>query len=259
MILRNNGVIWMKKEISLLLAGALLLSLGACGTKTAEPGTPAPAPSAAETKNVSQAAEETVTAPTPEPAAPTPEGTVVSTLPAAENTPEPVAAPEPAAATEEPVESAEAEEEGTPIPAFTTTDLAGNTVTEAIFAEKDLTVVNVWGTFCGPCISEMPELGAWAREMPENVQLIGVVCDLMEADGENETHDLAASILEGAEADFTCLTVSDGLMWIPYSVSGVPTTFFVNSSGNIVGKAILGAYVELYKAQVEELLNGNEG
>ena len=45
------------------------------------------------------------------------------------------------------------------MPAFTTKDLDGNEVTEEIFAKKDLTVVNIWGTFCTPCIGEMPALG----------------------------------------------------------------------------------------------------
>ena len=35
---------------------------------------------------------------------------------------------------------------------FSTTDLEGNTVTNDIFSQADLTVVNFWGTFCNPCI-----------------------------------------------------------------------------------------------------------
>lgn len=143
--------------------------------------------------------------------------------------------------------------EPTPMPPFTTTDLEGNTVTEEIFAGKDLTVVNVWGTYCSPCISEMPELGEWAREMPDNVQLIGIVCDVTEEGG--ETLELAKTILQEADAEFPCLAVSGDLSWLLYSVQGVPTTFFVDGEGRIVGRAILGAYVEQYQARVEELLN----
>ncbi len=147
--------------------------------------------------------------------------------------------------------------EPTPMPPFTTTDLDGNTVTEEIFAGKDVTVVNVWGTYCGPCVSEMPELGEWAREMPDNVQLIGIVCDVTE-EGE-DTLELAKTILEEADADFPCLAVSEDLSWLLYSVQGVPTTFFVDGEGRIVGRAILGAYVDQYQARVEELLNEIEG
>lgn len=42
---------------------------------------------------------------------------------------------------------------------FETTDLDGNVVRSAdVFKGHRLTMVNVWGTFCGPCIGEMPEL-----------------------------------------------------------------------------------------------------
>ena len=35
---------------------------------------------------------------------------------------------------------------------FTATDFKGNPVTSEIFAKNKLTMVNIWGTFCGPCI-----------------------------------------------------------------------------------------------------------
>lgn len=35
---------------------------------------------------------------------------------------------------------------------FSADDLQGNKVTNEIFKENELTVVNIWGTFCKPCI-----------------------------------------------------------------------------------------------------------
>lgn len=58
---------------------------------------------------------------------------------------------------------------------FSTTDLEGNTVTNDIFSQADLTVVNFWGTFCNPCINEMPELAKWNEEMPDNVQMLSLI------------------------------------------------------------------------------------
>ena len=155
-------------------------------------------------------------------------------------------------------DSAENNKSENRIPDFTTTDLEGSTVTQDIFLDKDLTVVNVWGTYCPPCINEMPELGAWAEEMPDNVQLLGVVCDVMTGE-EGETLELARDIVAKTGAGYTSITMCDGLAWITYGIGGVPTTFFVDGNGEIVGKAILGAYVDQYKAQVEALLHENEG
>lgn len=137
------------------------------------------------------------------------------------------------------------------VPAFTTKDLNGNTVTEEIFTEKDLTVVNIWGTFCPPCIEEMPALGEWAREMPDNVQIIGIVCDI-EGEDDTEHKELALEILEKAEAEYTQLIPCEELQNILGKVIGVPTTFFVDKEGNMVGKWIVGADVSGYQKYVEE-------
>ena len=141
------------------------------------------------------------------------------------------------------------------MPAFTSKDLDGNTVTESIFAEKDLTVVNIWGTFCTPCVEEMPELGEWAKEMPDNVQIVGIISDIS-GDDDTKRHDLAVTITEKAGADFTQIIASSDLDSIMQWVTGVPTTLFVDRNGNIVGKPIVGADVEGYKKFVEDYVNG---
>ena len=140
-------------------------------------------------------------------------------------------------------------------PAFTTTDLDGNTVTESIFAEKDLTVLNIWGTFCGPCIGEMPELGEWAKEMPDNVQIVGLIIDI---NGEEDTEhrDLAVDITQQAGVDFTNLIANADFAPILKDVIGVPTTLFIDGEGNLVGDPIVGADVDGYKTFVEDYLNG---
>lgn len=138
---------------------------------------------------------------------------------------------------------------------FNSEDLDGNAVTEKIFTEKDLTVVNIWGTFCGPCIQEMPELAAWAKEMPDNVQLIGLVEDI---NGVNDTEHikLARQILKEADASFlNIIAGTEDFYDILVSLIGVPTTIFVDKNGNIVGRPIIGANVDGYKKFVEQYLN----
>jgi len=137
---------------------------------------------------------------------------------------------------------------------FETTDLAGNPVTNDVFSGKDLTVVNVWGTYCNPCIEEMPDLAAWSESMPENVQLIGIVCDLASLD-DADTLELANAICEATGADcYASLVANESLMPLLSSVVGVPTTFFVDGQGKLVGDPIVGANVPGCKAFVEEYL-----
>lgn len=135
---------------------------------------------------------------------------------------------------------------------FTTNDINGNEVTQSIFANKDLTVVNIWGTFCGPCINEMPELGAWEKELPDNVQIVGLIVDISSTD--NETQIAAAKqITEKADAGFVNLIGGNGAFdELIGSIVGVPTTIFVDKSGNIVGEIIVGADVDRYKSFVNK-------
>ena len=138
-------------------------------------------------------------------------------------------------------------------PSFTTTTLDGDPVTNQVFSGKKLTVVNTWGTFCSPCIGEMPELGEWAREMPEGVQLIGLVCDV-QGSNDTQTINAAQDILDDADADFINIIPNADLMNFLSRVEAVPTTFFVDGNGNIVGEPIVGADVEGYKDFVDEYL-----
>lgn len=138
---------------------------------------------------------------------------------------------------------------------FSTTDIYGNPVDSSIFSEKKLTVVNVWGTFCGPCIREMPELADWAREMGDDIQLIGIVSDI---NGENDTQhiELAQTIVQTASAEYTNLIPNDDLGELMSSIIGVPTTFFVDQTGAIVGEPIIGANVAGCKEFAENYLDG---
>ena len=140
------------------------------------------------------------------------------------------------------------------MPSFTAKDLNGNTITEDIFREKDLTVVNIWGTFCPPCIAEMPELGEWADSMPDNVQMLGLIIDIS-GDEDTKHHDLAVTITEKAGAKYTNVIANSDFNDVLKWVVGVPTTLFVDKEGAIIGSPIVGADVEGYKTFVEEYLN----
>lgn len=158
---------------------------------------------------------------------------------------------------EEYKEPSPAAETGFPeqMPAFTAKDLNGGTITEAIFSEKDLTVVNIWGTFCTPCVAEMPELGKWADSMPDNVQIIGLIVDIA-GDEDTRHHDLAVTITEKAEAEFTHIIANADFDSVMQWVVGVPTTLFVDKEGKFVGEPIIGADVDGYKTFVEDYFDG---
>lgn len=145
---------------------------------------------------------------------------------------------------------------------FSTTDLDGNSVDQSVFADHKLTMVNVWATFCGPCISEMPELGELASEYADKgMQIVGLVSDVMDADGnlDEEQLTLARDIVAETGANYTHVVPGEGLYGLLSQVSGVPTTLFVDSEGKQVGTAYIGAKdLDGWKAIADELLGSLE-
>lgn len=137
-------------------------------------------------------------------------------------------------------------------------DLEGNRITSDIFTESKLTMVNVWATYCGPCLSEMPDLGELAGEYsPEDFQIIGIVSDVRE--GKNaEDVEYAASLIELTGADYTHLLLNDSIMEaLLEDVDGVPTTFFVDENGVILD-TVEGAKKKSYwKEKIDALLEAH--
>lgn len=140
------------------------------------------------------------------------------------------------------------------IPPFQAADLDGEKVDESIFEKADITVVNCWGTFCTPCIDEMPDLAAWSKDMPENVQMVGIVCDYMEGLEGVINRKQAQKICDKAGVDFIQIVPDASLQEILVGVVAYPTTFFVDRSGNVVGEVIEGADLEAYKNVVNTYL-----
>lgn len=153
-------------------------------------------------------------------------------------------------------EEQEIGENGFPVnmPQFTTKDMDGNKVTNDIFAEYDLTVVNFWATYCNPCIDELPELAEWKKELPDNVNLIGLLVDVDEKG--SEQYKLAEKIISQTGADYQHLIATEEFDDIISNLVGVPTTFFVDTTGKIIGEPFAGADVSAYKQTVEDYLNG---
>lgn len=145
---------------------------------------------------------------------------------------------------------------------FTTQDLDGNTVDQSVLAGKKLTVINVWATYCGPCLSEMPELGELAGEYADKgVQFIGIAMDTLNRDGSinEEQRSYAAQLTRDAGADsYLHILPSESMLAGKLGgVTAVPTTFFVDENGEEVADALVGSRSKEKWAQaIDEILQG---
>ncbi|MDR1731796.1 MAG: TlpA family protein disulfide reductase [Synergistaceae bacterium] len=136
-------------------------------------------------------------------------------------------------------------------PEFSTRGLTGEKVSNALFAEKKVTMLNIWATWCPPCIGEMPELASLARSMPEGSRMAGLILDVTN----RETADRAKSILRQSQADFLQILPVEALQPLLLEISAIPTTIFVDSTGKIVGRVLVGARSEkAYRVELEQLL-----
>lgn len=150
-------------------------------------------------------------------------------------------------------EKTDAEGETTSVKiSFSGQDLEGNTVSSEILSSSKLTMINVWATYCNPCLREMPELGELAADYsPEEFQIIGIISDVEEG-SEEKMKDYAADLVAKTGADYTHLLLNESLYFsLLTEVSAVPTTFFFDSEGNLLN-TIVGS---MDKASWEEEIN----
>ena len=127
---------------------------------------------------------------------------------------------------------------------FSATELNGAEIDQSVLSDYKLTMVNVWATFCSPCLSEMPDLGELANEYSqEGVQIVGMVSDVLDSKGNLDQNQVATAkdIVSKTKADYLHILPSESLFGLLYQIQSVPTTFFVDSDGNQVGEVYVGA------------------
>lgn len=140
-------------------------------------------------------------------------------------------------------------------------DQNDNPVTPSdLFGNRDVTMVNVWATFCGPCIGEMPELDELAGELDkENIGLVGICCDVMDYEGgiDEGQLSLAKEIIAETGVHYTNVMLNDmAYLDSVVNTDAVPTTFFVDADGTVIGSVQVGAVdMEIYMKLAHEALD----
>lgn len=144
---------------------------------------------------------------------------------------------------------AESDKEDKKFPEFSAKTVSGEDISSDVFKESKLTVVNVWGSWCGPCVQEIPELQKLYESMKDkDVNVIGLAQDAgTDLDAVKEIIDknkvtYQNIVPEGATEDFVM------------SIMAFPTTFFVDSDRNIVGVIQGNRNLEAFTAAVEGVL-----
>lgn len=166
----------------------------------------------------------------------------------------------------QPASAQSAETAGKTVGEFVTQDVNGNPYTEEMFKDYDLTLVNVYTTWCTPCVQEMPDLDKLYQQMKDKgVNVIGVVLDVLNEKGEIVQNDLerAQALVERTGVSYpTLLPDSTYMNGRLIGIEGFPETFFVDKNGNIVGETYSGSgdfeyWLSVVETELAKVQGGN--
>ena len=115
-----------------------------------------------------------------------------------------------------------------------------------VVPSHELTVVNVWATWCGPCVSEMPILQKLYEEFDGKVAMVGVMAD----------EDMAAANDILKENGIGYYIFANGKEFNEkYCQNAIflPCTYFLDSEGNLMNEApVYGAnYYTDWKGMID--------
>jgi peroxiredoxin len=123
---------------------------------------------------------------------------------------------------------------GTRAPDFAYPSLTGDTI--ALSALRgDVVLLNVWATWCPPCVREMPSMQRLYDELgSDGLRIVAVSVDAPGAI--RDVHSFVNELGLG----FDILLNPAGTIQDSYAVAGLPTTFLIDREGRIRRKVIGG-------------------
>lgn len=115
------------------------------------------------------------------------------------------------------------------VPAFSLPGLAGTTDAPITLSDYKGQVVYVdfWASWCGPCRKSLPQLNKLRAELgPKGFEVIAINVDEFEED--------ALAFLDRYPVDYPLAWDGDGAVAKLYKVRGMPTSYLLNQSGELV-------------------------
>lgn len=116
-------------------------------------------------------------------------------------------------------------------PNFTFPGLNGKMVSLADY-RGHVVLVNIWATWCPPCVDEMPSMEKLYQELKgENFEILAVSIDALGTKA-------VAPFMKKYNLSFPALMDPDGAIKTLYQTTGVPESFIIDKQGILVEKII---------------------
>ena len=120
---------------------------------------------------------------------------------------------------------------GVPAPDFTLPDFDGKMVSLAGYKGK-VVFLNIWATWCPPCVEEMPAMEKLYQELKdEGLEILAVSIDESGA-------ETVLPFMKKHKLSFPALIDTKGIVKSLYRTTGVPETFIIDKNGIIIENAI---------------------
>nr|WP_255216608.1 TlpA disulfide reductase family protein [Pseudenhygromyxa sp. WMMC2535] len=120
-----------------------------------------------------------------------------------------------------------ASSEGEQAPAFETRDLAGEGVALADLEGK-VVLLNVWATWCKPCVAELPVLADLHRDLePKGFTVVGLNADV------RTKLPAVRSMVAEQSLPFPIWLDAGGQAQTTFKLNGYPTSFLIDRHGRI--------------------------
>ena len=120
---------------------------------------------------------------------------------------------------------------GVPAPDFTLPDLNGKMVSLADYRGK-VVLLNIWATWCPPCVEEMPSMEKLYQELKdEGFEILAVSIDESGAEA-------VIPFVKKHRLGFPALLDTKGSIKSLYQITGVPESFIIGKEGIIAEKVI---------------------
>ncbi len=119
---------------------------------------------------------------------------------------------------------------GEVVPDFVLPRLDGKVLKLSNYRGK-IVMLNLWATWCPPCIAEMPLLNTIAeRYGPKGLSVVGIAGD--------ENADDVRSFVQETPLQFDVLLDPHGAVGTEYGITGYPETFLIDREGKLLVKFI---------------------
>lgn len=137
---------------------------------------------------------------------------------------------------------------------FDLKDVAGKPIAKDDFKGKVL-IVDIWGTWCGPCLKEIPHFIALRKKyQKDGLEIVGLNFEGEDDDLSDETVKTVRDAVKAQKIPYSCALLTSKVSKQVPELEGFPTTLFFDRTGKLRLKAVGYHNLATLEVVVEELL-----